>query len=138
MNMTLPTHPGFAVALLVLAFPNSLHAQATGIATSPTEQSAANQVEKEHLTAKEQILMDVFWEMFSTRTSGGEAVVDLLHKYGFVHKGPYATISAGATPEQSRERLRGLSKDLVKLAKSNWQAAAIVGKFNLARFAVGK
>ena len=93
---------------------------------------------KQNLTPEEKILDNLFTEMFATRTAGGEDVVNLLHKYGFVHKGPVPTFPAEATAEQSKERLRGLVNDLLKLAKTNKQAAAIVTKFNLSKLKLAK
>ena len=93
---------------------------------------------KEILTPEEKILNELFTEMFSTRTAGGDEVVNLLHKYGFVHKGPVPTFPADATAAQSKVRLCGLVNDLLKLAKTNTQAAAIVTKFNLSQLKFAK
>jgi len=93
---------------------------------------------KQNLTPEEKILDNLYTEMFSTRTEGGDEVVNLLHKYGFVHKGPVPTFPADATAEQSKERLRGLVNDLLKLAKTNKQASAIVTKFNLSKLKLAK
>ena len=148
------THTVYKIALgtlLLLTCP-SIHAQAPSaqsevrIAQLEAEnarlrqqvrQPASSQA-KQNLTPEEKILDNLFTEMFSTRTAGGDEIVNLLHKYGFVHKGSVPTFPADATAEQSKERLRGLVNDLLQLAKTNRQAAAIVTKFNLSKLKLAK
>ena len=98
-------------------------------ATPEPSPSAVTQ-EKLNLTAEEQVLRNLFTEMYIRRNAGGDEMINLLIKYGISRKGVW--IPTDATSEQSKDRLRNLTSDLLQLAHTNEQAAALVTKFNLA------
>ena len=88
--------------------------------------------EKLHLTAEEQVLRNLFTEIYFARNAGGDDIIRLLTKYGISRKGVW--IPADATTGQSKDRLLNLSNDLLQLAHTNKQAAALAEKFNLANY----